>query len=368
MFTQPDLQELLSFDSGGADVLTLYLKADIGQETRDAVRLRVRNMLKEVGPAHEQDAQAIERYFDHAHHWNKPGLAIFACTAQDFLRVYPTAVAFRNRIRSQPKFYLKPLAHLLDYYAHYGVIMIDQVGARFFEYHLGELQVMGGTMGEGIHKVKMGRGSSSIGMRGGAEGGRQEAEAVQRNMRDTAVAAADFFKHKPIRRLFLGGTTENVANFREMLPRQLQTCLADTFALDMDASESEVRTVTLELLTKANAKREAQLVDDMVTVAAKNGNAVTGLAPTLQAAYEGRIQTLIISDGYRAPGYEYQASGYLSPDLVLDRPEAAGEPQEVADVVESAVTRTLSHGGHVEVISENEKLERAGRIGAILRY
>ena len=368
MFTQPDLQELLSFDSGETNVLSLYLNAEIGQESRDAVRLRVRNLLKEVGSEHEQDAQVIERYFDHSHDWSKPGLAIFACSKHDFLRIYPTAVAFRNRVRSQPTFYLKPLAHLLDYYAHYGVVMIDRVGARFFEYHLGEIQVMGGTMGEDIHKVKTGRGSSAVGMRGGAEGGRQEAEAIQRNMRDTAVATAEFFKNKPIRRLFIGGTAENVANFRDQLPRQLQACIADTFAMDMDAPESEVRAITLSLLTKANAKREAQLVNDMITVAAKNGNAVTGLAPTLHAAFEGRIQTLVISDGYRAPGYEYGASGYLSPDLVLDTPEAAGEPHEVADVVEAAVARTLNHGGHVEVISENETLEQAGRIGAILRY
>lgn len=368
MFSQQDLQELLSFDGGKANVLSLYLNADIGQEPRDAVRLRVRSMLKEAGAEHEKDAEAIERYLEYTHDWSKPGLAIFSCVAQDFLRIYPTAVAFRNRVRSRPKFYLKPLAHLLDYYAHYGVIIIDRVGARFFEYHLGELQVMGGTMGEDIRKVKKGRGSSAVGMRGGAEGGREEAEAIQRNMRDAAVMATDFFKHKPIRRLFIGGTAENTAHFRDLLPKQLQTCLADTFPMDMDASESEVREITLKLLTEANNKREAQLVENLVTAAAKNGNAVTGLDDTLHAAYEARIQTLIISDGYQVPGYEYEASGYLSAELLINTPEAAGEPREVSDVVEAAVERTLNHGGHIEVISDNERLESAGRIGAILRY
>lgn len=367
MFTQQDLQELLTFVSDGTPVLSLYLNAELGQETRDTVRLRARGLLKEAGPAHEADAEAIEQYLEYAYDWSKPGLAIFSCASQNFLRIYPTAVAFRNRVRTGSKFHLKPIAHLLDYYAHYGVVIVDQVGARFLEYHLGELQVLGGTMGEDIHKVKRGRGSATVGMRGGAEGGREEAEAVQRNIRDTAVATTEFFKHKPIRRLFIGGTTENIAHLRDHLPKQLLTCLADTFTMDMEASESEVRDATLALLTKANAKREAQLVQDMITVAAKQGQAVLGLTDTLQAAYEGRIQTLVFSDGYHMPGYQYE-SGYLSPELRPDLTEMAGTAHEVPDLVELAVEATLSHGGHVEIISENEALEAAGRIGAVLRY
>jgi hypothetical protein len=37
-------------------------------------------------------------------------------------------------------------------------------------------------------------------------------------------------------------------------------------------------------------------------------------------------------------------------------------------VVEAAVSRTMEQGGHVEVISDNVELERAGWIGALLRY
>ncbi|MCB0036905.1 MAG: hypothetical protein KDE51_22895 [Anaerolineales bacterium] len=368
MFSQADLQELLSFDAGDHRVLSLYLNADVGEESRETIKLRVRNLLKEAGPQHSADAEAIERYLDHSHDWSKPGLAIFSCAAKDFFRVYETAVAFRNRIRCNKTPYVKPIAHLLDYYAHYGVVLVDRVGARFFEYHLGELQETEGTIGEDVRKLKDGRGSSAVGMRGGGEGARQENEAIQRNLREAAQEAMNFFANRDIRRLFIGGTAETVAQYREYLPKQLQTRIANTFSIDMDAPENEVREQTIELLKEANAIREQKLVEAMITAAAKNGNAVTGLQDTLQAAYESRIDTLIISDGYRTPGYHYANSGYLSASLLIDTPEAAGEPEEVDDVVEAAVTKTLSSGGHVEVISENNTLESIGRIGAILRY
>lgn len=367
MFNQANLQELLSFDGGEAKVLSLYLSTDTSQESREALKLRVRSLLREVGAADSADAAAIERYLDHAHDWSKPGLALFSCATHDFWRAYPTAVAFRNRIRATTKPYVKPLAHLLDFYAQYGVILVDKLGARFFEYHLGELQGHGGTIGEDVRKLKSGGGSKAVGTRGGDDGIRQEQEAILRNMREAGQEAAEFFATRPIRRLFLGGTAENVAHLRENLSKQLQACLAGTFASDMDAPEHEIRQQTLALLHEANAVREAKMVEDLVTIAAKNGHAVTGLEDTLHAVFESRIQTLIISDGYRSQGYEYP-TGYLSPTLLIDKPEAAGDPSELDDVVEAAVNRTLATGGHVEVIADNPALERLGRIGAILRY
>lgn len=368
MFNQAALQELLTFEAEPTNVLSLYLNADVGESPRETIRLQVKSLLKEVGSAHEADVARIEQYFRAEHDWSRAGVALFSCAEADFWRVYPTAVAFRNRLRVKRKPHVKPLAHLLDYYAHYGVVIVDRIGARFFEYHLGELQETEGTAGEDVRKLKDGRGSSAVGMRGGEGGARQENEAILRNLREAAREATQFFADKNIRRLFLGGTAETVAQFRDLLPRQLQTRIASTFAIDMSASESDVRHQTLNLLHEANEAREEKLVQAMITAAAKKGNAVVGLNETLRAAYEARIDTLVLSDGYRTPGYIYPDSGYLSANLLVDVAEATGEPREIEDIIEEAVSRTLANGGHVEIISDNHALESAGRIGAILRY
>ena len=186
-------------------------------------------------------------------------------------------------------------------------------------------------------------------------------------MRECAAAANQFFAERPIRRLFLGGTSENVAQFRDMLPKQLQSCLAGSFPMDIDAGEPEVRQRALNLLREVNAEREAKLVDKLFTLDAQGGNAVLGLDRTLQAISEKRVDTLIISDGYRVPGYLDQSSGFLVANLALS-PLAEADLDEVADVIESAVAQTVALGGHVEVIADNPYLEDAGRIGAILRY
>ena len=367
MFNQEQLQALLAFAGNGANVLSLYLDTDLTQESKDAVRLRVRSLLKDTGQEYKDDVEAIERYLAYEFDWMKPGLVIFSCAAQSFFSAYPANVAFRNRLRLGKKPYVKPLTHFLDFYAHYGVIMVDRVGARFFEFHLGELLDTAGIMGEEVRKVNRG-GGSTTGIRGGAGVAQREEEIAQRNLRQAAAAAQKFFAHKDIRRLFLAGTAETVALFRDMLPKQLQSCIAGTFALDMNAGEHEVRARALTLLREANAEREARMVDKMITTASKGGNAIIGLAGTLQAVSEGRVQTLVISDGYRIPGYRGQTSGMMLSFNGHD-PEMAGEEfVEVEDIVEEAIGQTIEQGGHVEIISDNLDLEMAGRIGALLRY
>jgi peptide subunit release factor 1 (eRF1) len=367
MLTQEQFQELLSYEADGKRVLSLYLDADVSQQPIDMIKLQIKGMAKEANINYGEDVNALERYLDHSFDWSKPGLAAFSADDGHFFRAFPVNVSFRNRLRVGHRPYVKPLAHLLDHYAHYGVVVVDRVGARFFEYHLGELQQTEGYMGEDIRKLKTGKGSSAVGMRGGQGGSRHEEEAAQRNLREAAAAAHTFFNRKPIRRLFLGGTAETVSQFRDFLSKQLQSCVAGTFAINMDAGESEVRKRSLALLREANDEREKRLVQQLVTTQAKGGAATVGLDETLQAVSDRRIQTLVISDGFRTPGYVHDASGFVVANLARS-PLAEEELTAVEDVIDAAVMQTMTQGGHVEVISENPELEKIGRIGAILRY
>lgn len=372
MFSQEQMQELVTYEANGDGVISIYLDTDSTRQSVEGIKLTARTLLKTIQPQREKEAQMIERYLDHSYDWSKPGLALFCGRGGEFFRAYRSPVAFRNRIRLTTRPYIKPLAHLLDHYAHFGVIVVDRVGGRFFEYHLGELQATDSFTGEEVRRLKDGAGSSTVGRRGGAadagpKGGKHEDAVTARNMRECATRANAFFATRPIRRLFLSGTNENVAQFREMLPKQLQSCLVGTFPGDRDAGEPEIRQRALNLLREVNAEREAKLVERLITLNAQGANAVVGLDKTLQAVSDKRIETLIISDGYNAPGYVHEPSGYLVANITLS-PLAESEMVETADVIEAAMAQTVTQGGHVEVISDNPSLESAGRIGAVLRY
>ena len=108
-------------------------------------------------------------------------------------------------------------------------------------------------------------------------------------------------------------------------------------------------------------------IDQMITTAAKGGQAVIGLDATLKTVSEGRVQTLVISDGYRSTGFIDEQRSILSAYERVDSP-FADDMIKMDDIVEAAVSRTMEQGGTVEVISDSDELEQAGQIGALLRY
>lgn len=371
MFSQDHMQELLGYEANGTGVVSVYLDTDSTQQSVEAIKLQARGLLKEVQATNDKEADVIERYLDLSYDWANPGLALFCGSGGDFFRAYTSPVAFRNRIRLGSRPYVKPLTHLLDHYAHFGVILVDRVGGRFYEYHLGELQATDGYTGEDVRKLKDGGGSSAVGRRGGGDSGpggsKHEEQVVSRNLRETATAANQFFANRPIRRLFLGGTTETVAQFRDMLPKQLQSCVAGTLSIDVDAAEPAIRRQALDLLGEVNAEREAKLVERLVTLYAMGSTAVAGVDDTLQAISDKRVETLIISDGFRTPGYTDAPSGFVVANLARS-PLSEADLTAVDDVIDAAVAQTVAQGGHVEVINDNPALEDIGRIGAILRF
>ncbi len=367
MLGQEELQDLLAVDVSPDKVYSLYLETDVAQETREAIKLRARGLLKQLPVIPNGDHAAIEQYLDYQYDWSRPGLAIFSCHNQGFFRAYPSAVPFYDRVRVGVKPYVKPLAYLLQYYTHYGMALVDSMGVRLFYYHLGELMETDSVVGEEVRKLKHGGGSSAVGMRGGATGDRREEEVRQRNLREAAAAAASFFLTRNVRRLFLGGAAENVGQFRDHLSRQAQSLIVATFPIDVGASEAEVTARTFDLLEKVQRDYERKLVDELVTTAAKGGKAVVGLEDSLSAAREGRVQTLVITDGFRAPGYYHAGSGFLTTSLVYS-PYGEAEMQTVDDVVEIAVERTVQQGGGWEIVRDNMALDNVGHIGAYVRF
>lgn len=366
MLTDRELQELLHYQPSHP-VLSVYLNTDPASGNADAYKLHLRNMLKEIELP--EDIQAVLRYFDHEHDWSGRSVAVFSCASEGFFRAFPLAVAIRSRVRLSDRPYVKPLADLLDSYGGYGVVLVDKQGARLFYFHLGELIEQDGVVGEAVRHTKRGGGSQAAGRRGGVAGQTDYVEEVaDRNLKEAVDFASRFFSEKNVRRIVIGGTEENVAQFRSHLPKSWQSLVIGSFPINMNASHTEVLERTLVIGEQAERRREMQLVEAIVTNAAKGRGGVVGLEDTLIAIREGRVQSLVIRDGYRATGYRCKSCGYLTSTPTGNCPFCDGETEQIPDAVEMAVRMVMAAGGDVEVLHDNQKIKGFDQIGALLRY
>jgi peptide subunit release factor 1 (eRF1) len=360
MLTDSDLRELLSYQAE-APVLSIYLNTDPAEESAEVHKLRLRSMLKDVDLP--EDISAVMRYFDHEHDWSGRSVAVFSCQPEGFMRSYTLAVPVRSRVRTMNRPYVKPLADLLDSYGGYGVVLVDKQGARLFYFHLGELREQEGVMGETVRRTKRGGGSQAAGRRGGIAGQTNYVEEVaERNIKDAVAFTTRFFSENKVRRVLIGGTDDNIALFRSLLPKSWQSLVVGTFPMSMVASENEVLERAMEVGQQAERHREARIIEEVLTGAAKGRGGVVDLNETLNAVREGRVQTLLIRDGFRAPGCRCTSCGYLSSSHMENCPFCGGECERIPDAVEYAVREVMQSGGDVEVLHDHPSALLGGRI------
>jgi len=366
MLTERDLQELLEFQSEHP-VLSVYLNTDPALGSSDVYKLKLRSNLKEVDLP--EDTSIIERYFDHEYDWSGRSVALFSCAMEDFFRAYPIAVSVRSRVRISNRPHVKPLADLLDSYGGYGVALIDKQGARLFSFHMGQLQEQEGILGESVRRFKHGGGSQAAGRRSGEAGQTYHSEGItERNMKEAAEFASQFFSENHIRRVLIGGTDDNTTQFRTQLPKSWQSLIVGTFPISMTASHAEVMTRAMEIGKQAELQRERQLLNAVITGSEKKRGGVTGLDETLRAVHEGRVHRLLILNGFRAAGYRCRGCGY-STAQAMDQCNYCGNTfEKIPDAVELAVHKVLQDGGEVDVLHDNTTLQEYGNIGGLLRY
>jgi rubrerythrin len=368
MLSQHDLQQLASHR--GSDVLSLYINLDPTRQTTEEYRLALRHLLTSVnGRAAPEDVARIERYFDHEYDRSGRGLALFSAQRSNLWHTYSFSLPVSDRVHVGRTPYLAPLLALWDTYGSTGVALVDRLGSKFIHYQMGELSDIEGTLGEEVRTVKSGRGSSVVGQRGGSDGhtARRVAEVVRRNVKESAAGAAAFFAAHHCRQIVVGGADEVVSEFVEALPAPWPNRLAGTFPAAIDIPETELREATHALLAETARRREHDLADKVITAAAKGANGIARLDDTLSAAHDGRIQTLLVSDGFEAPGYRCAGCGYLTAQSPTKCPFCGGVFEAIPQAVEAMIVQVITQGGDVKIIRDHGSLKEAG-VAALLRY
>ncbi len=362
--TEAALRDLAA-QSFAVPVLSVYLDTDPTRGSADEHHARLRAMLKQVPLT--ADAEAVQQYFEQKHDWHGRGVAVFSAQEADFFRVYVLQVGVRDQWWVSKFPYVRPLVSLFDAYGYYGVVLVDKTQARFFLFHLGVLEEQEGFVGEEVRKIKAGGGSSAPGRRVGAPGLDNYLEGViERNLRGAAQAAMRFFARHKVRRILVGGSEENVALFRRFLPKRWQSLIVGTFPMDMRAGHVEVWRKAMAVGLEAERRREARLIEQIRTQAARGGRAVVGLDETLGAVHEGRAQVVVAEEGYREPGYRCPTCGFMTTQPLEACPFCNSPLEPVADAVELVVHQALDQGSDVELVPR--PLDEIAHIGALLRY
>jgi peptide subunit release factor 1 (eRF1) len=98
------------------------------------------------------------------------------------------------------------------------------------------------------------------------------------------------------------------------------------------------------------------------------GRGAAGLDETLGALNERRVETLLIDEGFSAPGSVCASCGYVGAREGGACPVDGGELERRDDIVETAIELAIAQSAEVLVVRHNDDLAAHGSIGAVLRF
>jgi peptide chain release factor subunit 1 len=288
------------------------------------------------------------------------GLAFFCCSADGFFEVIESPLPVRNEIVLNDTPHVLQLESLTQAYDRFAVLLVDRQRARLFRFELGELSERTEVFDAVPRRHDSGgRSASNI--------QRHTDELAHKHLKHAAEVAFDELGGDPVDHLILGGPHEVVAEFEALLHPYLKERVAARLSIMVTAAPEEVRSAALEVEGELSRAAEEAMVDRLRNQVGAGNGGVAGLEPTLRALVERRVDTLLVSDGYEAPGWRCPSCRWLA---VKGRrcPVCGTSMQLVEDVVEQAVEEALANKCRVEVVRESADLDVLGRIGALLRF
>jgi peptide chain release factor subunit 1 len=373
MLSREELRDIAKMRGKGAFFVSLYLNVNPMTNVKDNYAIHVKSMIKQTADNLDRkvlkkvaaDFEKIESFILTNKTIFKKGLALLSSHENRFWKEFHLSIPFRNEIIVDKLPYIKPLLDILDNYQRYAILLVDRETARIFLVHLGDIEEYTEVHSHDVPGRHKKGGWFSLAERSYE---RHIDYHVGLHLKDVIKHLGPFLSGEYVGRLIIGGAEEAVTKVRNMLPQAISDRIMGTFQAEMIATGKEILEKTEPIVQAYERQKEEDDIDDLLTKAMKNENAVLGIENVLNALQEGRVMKLVFLKGYKHSGISCRQCGYLTVQDASSCPFCKGEMQEARYIVDLIAQKAVEQGALIEVAHDNIKLRESGSIGAFLRF
>ena len=371
--TKQRLRELASLRPEGHKVLSVYLNLDPSEfPTQRDRKIEVESLLdvaeralRDDGLPHQQkdelknDVERIRAWFDREFDASGArGVAVFASSGADLFEIHRLSRPVRSEVTIDDSPFIEPLAGMPGDDG-YGVALINRKVTRILAGGAGQMrEVM--SFADDVHPWHDQGGWSQSRFQRGIE------KEVKDHLKHANDELFKLFKRGVVQRLIIGCPDEMRGEVEHTLHSYLRERIAGWLDIDVRArpARSQARRPRSSSATSATASATG-------STGSRRGWRVTsapsaGLADTLEALNEQRVEALLVADGFRTEGYASPQADFLAAEPGTS--PTGEELQHRDDVVESAIERALEQSAEVVFVRHHPDMQAVGSIGAVLRY
>lgn len=289
------------------------------------------------------------------------GLAIFACAATDLWQVIELPKPVRSCLVINHAPAVGQLESMVQEHEPIGVLLADKQRAQLYVFELGQLVDRSELLDE-LPRAYDSRGERE---RGTPEHHREE--LAHQHLRNATRAAFDLWQARGFHHLAIGASDTIAGELEQGLHPYLRERLCGRIPVGVGATPADILAAAEAVEADVERAREAALVARLKEAAATGRRGVVGLAGTLAALGQRRVERLVVSKGFAQEGWRSPGTGALA--LVGPKhPDTGATMDRVGDVVEDAIEEALTQGIPLMICVGSADLDVLGRIGALLRY
>jgi peptide subunit release factor 1 (eRF1) len=373
MVSSDTVERMARFTSKGAPVLSVYLDLGPTEIVSRPYKLVLKTMLRELEEAIQdrdvkkefaRDAERVTEYVATELMQRGRGLAIFSCQSEGLWEVQQTALRLPNRSRYEPTPYVKPLVALLSDNPRYCITLVDKEKARVITLLAGEVEHESEMFSLVPGKHKQGGWSS-------ADFQRHHDVHVHWHVKDVAGHLEKHCQNSDAGYIILAGPEEPLAELRRVLPKSLSERVVGTISAPLASTTPEVVKEVMPLVEQLEREREVDLVDRLFALAGQDGGlASLGPEPTLAAAQQSRIDTLLVSEGLSIKGSRCRNCNHVTVRKEQACPSCSGTDIAEVDLADAIVEVAEQRDGKTNVLRGDAaaRLQAGGGVGALLRF
>jgi peptide chain release factor subunit 1 len=360
--TEIDLHSLAEIRDTKDTFLTIYFGATGRDRDQSFVASRLsiiqKAMPKDLLEAFQETLGMVEAALSAPGIKGERGRVIFASATAGFLYVYRLSVEPEPLVVYDSSPFLLPLAKLKEEYEDYGLLLIDSQEARLFLVRSNLLEENENASIDLMNKHKKGGWSQ------------MRYNRLRRGQIDSFFTQLieDLQKNEDLtkmRGLVVAGPGEAKGQLVEMMPQALKDKVIGTVDLSMDASSKDLLNLGKDFTHEDQLSREKVLAEKLKEAVLRGHPAACGLAEVGNALKDGRVNYLLISEGFTLPGMICTSCHHI--DSVVEKcPTCGGEAAALS--LERLYELAERMGAEVVLVEEDAFLESIGNIGAILRY